>query len=202
MWSYNRTSGLWTCWQLDAAGGYGSIGVPSTTIIPPTRIDFCTWDDSRGNLWLFGGWNQVSRIYYNDMWMYNSTDYTWTWFGGTSQPSNEIGPYYQQLGVSAFNNTPGHRQAAPTWIDSEGLLWLFSGYFQMNDLWNYNVVTNEWTCVHDPGSPVFGTKNVSDSANLPPSRRFGANWIANNGTCLYVFGGMHGGTNCMCLFCF
>jgi len=51
--------------------------------------------------------------------------------------------------VPAPNNTPGSRSYGTiTWTDSQGALWLYGGINGEGvgeDLWKYDIGTNEWT---------------------------------------------------------
>jgi hypothetical protein len=76
----------------------------------------------------------------------------WTWMGGSSTVPSELGAQpgvYGTLGTPAAGNTPGGRNYALGWTDSNGNLWLFGGllfstqlsYF--NDLWKFDPATGE-----------------------------------------------------------
>ncbi len=60
---------------------------------------------------------------------------------------------YGSLGVPAAGNVPGARDAAVSWTDLNGNLWLFGGASNSyggpghNDPWEFNPVINEWTCL-------------------------------------------------------
>ena len=74
-----------------------------------------------------------------------------------------------------------------TWTDSAGNLRLFGGYgaasvggnFELNDLWEFNPSTKEWTWiggvntfVTGVGVPgVYGTKGTPAAGNIPGGRR-------------------------------
>jgi N-acetylneuraminic acid mutarotase len=90
---------------------------------------------------------------------------------------------------------------ATSWVDNDGFLWLFGGYGYassglpggLNDLWKYDISTNEWTWVDGSSSPnglgIYGTQGVSDPANVPGGRlESAAAWVdsLNN---LWFFGG-------------
>src|SRR5690606_22979182 len=95
---------------------------------------------------------------------------------------------------SAPENVPGAREGAATWMDNEGNLWLFGGWGVpdfytspglMNDLWKYDIATNQWTWMH--GSPdkstdsVFGTLGVAADENTPGGRREPMYWTDPDG---------------------
>jgi N-acetylneuraminic acid mutarotase len=142
----------------------------------------------------------------------------WTWMGG-SNTSGSVGPttpgVYGTLGTPAAANIPGIRWGASNWTDSSGFFWLFGGhgvdangnFGYLNDLWNFNPSTSEWTwmsgssmivppgeseqdCVDfDCGQPgVYGTLGTPAVANVPGGRAIAANWMDNGGN-LWLFGG-------------
>jgi hypothetical protein len=80
--------------------------------------------------------------YLDDLWRYSVSSGEWTWVSG-GNGENAAGSYGTQGSISA-STVPGGRQAANSWIDSSGHLWLFggSGYGSagngyLNDLWQY-----------------------------------------------------------------
>ena len=120
-----------------------------------------SWADNNGNLWLFGGYGydiNSSRGYLNDLWKYNTSNGKWTWVSGSSE-SNQANIWYKGSYSSA--NIPGARDSALTWIDASGNLWLFGGCVTVdqfncsliNDLWEYNITTNQWRWVSGYDTP-------------------------------------------------
>jgi subtilisin-like proprotein convertase family protein len=117
----------------------------------------------------------------------------WTWMKG-SNTVNSAGVYGTQ-GVGAAANTPGPREGAVQWTDNNNNLWLFGGrnvndYY--NDLWKYNITTNQWTWMKGSSTinPVasYGTQGVSAATNVPGPRNMCVTWVdANNN--LWLFGG-------------
>ncbi len=77
--------------------------------------------------------------------------------GGSSTISASSGHAgtYGALGVAAPSNSPGSREGSATWTDSSGHLWLFGGVGldandsdgELNDLWEFDPSTNEWTWI-------------------------------------------------------
>jgi N-acetylneuraminic acid mutarotase len=150
LWKFNPTSNMWT-WVSGsstegARGVYGTQGVPAAANVPGARMWTVSWIDGSGNLWLFGGRILVSAgnvEWLNDLWEFNPTSKTWTWMSGSST-GGATGVYGTQ-GVPAAANVPGAREAAVSWIDGSGKLWLFggNGYDStgnlglLNDLWCY-----------------------------------------------------------------
>ena len=132
----------------------------------------------------------------------------WTWVGGPQTPSAD--GVYGQLGQASPTNWPGARQSAPVWRDSSGNLWLFggSGYDSshvgggagsLNDLWMYNILTNEWTWIGGSSSfptagsgscpaGVFGTQGTAASGNTPGGNYGGQAWMDKSGN-FWLFSG-------------
>jgi hypothetical protein len=121
-----------------------------------------------------------------------------TWIRG-SNSSGSLGAY-GTLGVSNPANDPGGRHGAGSWIDASGNLWLFGGegysntnsLCWMNDLWKYNITTNEWTWVRGSNGPnavgVYGTQGVPSPSNEPGAREFANCWTDASGN-FWMFGG-------------
>src|SRR5271165_2814284 len=91
----------------------------------------------------------------------------WTWMGGSSTVPGANKGQPGIYGTSpAPTNIPGGRGASAVWKDHSGNVWLFGGYgfdangavSYLNDLWELNPSTNEWTWVS--GSSTIGTTCV------------------------------------------
>jgi hypothetical protein len=192
LWEFNPSTKEWawmggsstignSCFAFDIGGPgekncarpgvYGTLGTPAAENTPGSRQGAMGWADSKGNLWLFGGWgydigNQV-QFYFNDLWEFTPSTKEWTWIGGSSTGAGshcfkssmlfylscgEPGAY-GTLGTPASGNSPGARTAASSWVDSSGNFWLFGGqgfdsngqFSDLNDLWEFNPSTKEWT---------------------------------------------------------
>lgn len=198
-------------------GVYGTLGMAATTNIPGGRDSAATWSDTSGNFWLFGGEGVDANGNFgglNDLWEFNPSTNQWNWMGGSSAvPSSCAGSttipcgqpgVYGVLGAAAATNIPGARTGAASWSDSSGNFWLFGGYGlgadqnigELNDLWEFNPTTKEWTWVggsdtvgSNAGQPgmygIFGSAAVS---NIPGGRDSAATWTDNNGN-FWLFGG-------------
>ena len=127
----------------------------------------------------------------------NAQGGSWVWIHG-SQANSYAGSYGTKGIFSSTNEPPGRYQAAH-WTDSNGIFWMFGGIrdgFKLNDLWKYDVATNEWAWVHGPQltsatGENYGALGVSASSNLPPARGYGAIcWTGPDGN-LYLFGGQN-----------
>jgi hypothetical protein len=190
--------GEWT-WMngtdsVNSHGHYGTQGVFDSLNYPPAAYEACEWTDLNGNFWLFGGSNA-----YCDLWEFKPSINQWAWIKGPGI-HDQYGIYGIQ-GVPSDTNNPGTRcYGITTWVDLSGNLWLFGGggyalnsEGALNDLWKYNIATNEWTWMAGPdtadGYGSYGTILVSSPSNNPPPRsENNASWVDSIGN-LWFFGG-------------
>ncbi len=202
LWRYSPSSGQWT-WVTggnadNVSGVYGTQGTASASNMPGARYSASSWIDS-GNLWLFGGYGydsigDVGKL--NDLWQYSPSSGQWTWFAG-EDGANASG-VYGTLGTALAGDVPGARQAASSWTDSSGNLWLFGGYGydsiggvgNLNDLWRYGPTSGLWTWVSGGNaiSGVYGTEGIGSVSSLPGPRYGSSSWIDSSGN-LWLFGG-------------
>lgn len=182
-----------------STGNYGTKGVAAATNEPPARYQAAYWTDQSGNFWLFGG--VVNGDEYNDFWKYDVSANQWTWMGGAQATTNQVGVYGVQ-GVPSVNNYPSARgYGANCWTDNNNNLWLFAGFGYdpvsnlgaLEDLWKYNITTNEWTWVKGTNtvnqSPVYGTQGISGPNNSPGGRaECKSSWVDGQNFA-WIFGG-------------
>jgi Galactose oxidase, central domain/Kelch motif len=159
LWQYTIGGG-WThvsgSTLRDQKGNY--TGAPGS-LFPGARWSPASWTDKSGNFWLFGGFGYDANGnlgFLNDLWEY--TGGNWVFVSAPVPGSSLINQngVYGTKGTAAAGNTPGGRQTAATWVDAAGNLWLFGGEGEdatgtangiLNDLWVYNVTSNQWTFV-------------------------------------------------------
>ena len=130
----------------------------------------------------------------------------WTWTSGSSTADCYLAGIceptgvYGTLGIPAAGNVPGGREAAVSWTDNNGHLWLFGGegvdptltLGYLNDLWEFNPSTSEWAwmsgsnLVYAPG--VYGAVGVPDAGNTPGARLEATSWSDGSGN-FWLFGG-------------
>ena len=211
LWEFSPTTKEWT-WMSgadtpNASGVYGTLGIASASNVPGARGSESggaglSWTDKSGNLWLFGGFGYDSTGTIgglNDLWEYIPTANTWTWTSG-SETVNAFGVYGTQ-GVASPSNVPGNRSYSVSWIDSSNNLWLFGGSgagaigtsgYDLDDLWEFNPTTKEWTWVNGSDSggiaPVYGTQGVASTSNTPGGRDSAVRWTDSSGN-FWLFGG-------------
>jgi N-acetylneuraminic acid mutarotase len=205
LWELSASSGEWTwmggSYVLGQPGNYGTLGVPAAGNIPGGREGAATWIDTSGNLWLFGGYGSYAAGTtgdMNDLWEFSPTTLQWTWMGGGMTPVQA-----GTLGVADPSNIPETRDMAVSWTDASGNFWLLGGEDAvssqqgstaglMNDLWEYDAATSEWTWMGGSTSQsmggVYGTEGSLSASNYPGSRS-GANlWTDSSGN-QWLFGG-------------
>jgi N-acetylneuraminic acid mutarotase len=213
LWEFDPATNEWT-WvsgksTTNATGVYGTLGVAAVGNVPGARDSAVGWTDSSGNFWLFGGYGVDSTFTQgnlNDLWEFSPTTKEWTWVSGANTVGSNRGAsgVYGSVGVAAAGNVPGGRYSAVSWIDSSGKLWLFGGYGvdstvtagNLNDLWEFNPATKEWTWVSGANSVgstgvapgVYGTLGVAATSNIPGGRSGASSWIDSSGN-LWLFGG-------------
>jgi len=205
LWRYSPSTGLWT-WisgdtAVNAGGVYGKQGASAASNVPGARQAANAWVDSSGGLWLFGGYGYDATDavgYLNDLWRFSPSTGQWTWING-GNADNASGVYGTQ-GTAAASNVPGARQAANTWIDSSGTVWLFggSGYGStggvgyLNDLWRYSLSSGQWTWVSGGNGAnavgIYGTQGTVSASTVPGARQASNSWIDSSGY-LWLFGG-------------
>jgi N-acetylneuraminic acid mutarotase len=201
-------------------GVYGTLGTPDPANVPGGRYGAVCWTDAQGNFWVFGGSGVDSTgfagslDYLNDLWKYtpgaNGTIGAWTWMAGPSTApaaGNNHGAsgVYGTRGTPASTNYPGGRDAAMSWADASGNIWIFGGigidaagtFGFLNDLWKYAPSTGEWTWVSgsdtvgpENGGPsgVYGTQGTPAPDTVPGGRYSAASWIDAAGN-LWLLGG-------------
>jgi N-acetylneuraminic acid mutarotase len=135
----------------------------------------------------------------SDLWSFSPASAQWTWVAGPST-ANGSG-VYGSVGVPSTTSHPGGRSSGTTWIDANKNLWVFggSGYDStgtngaLNDLWEFNTATNQWTWV--TGSNVanatgnYGVLGVAAPTNAPGAREASVGWTDSAGN-FWLFGGV------------
>lgn len=182
-------------------GVYGNLGVPANANTPGARYCSVSWSDALGNGWIFGGdgFDETGEAGgLSDLWKFNTVTNQWAFIKGSRTRS--ASGVYGIKGVAHADNSPGARVLASTWTDKQGNLWLFGGRGrdkdgnngQLNDLWKFNILTNEWTWVNGSNtiSPVtiHGAKGIAHADNTPGGRNSSTSWVDSDGN-LWLFGG-------------
>ena len=80
------------------------------------------------------------------------------------------------------------------WSDHPDYFWAFGGSNGGNELWKYNLLSNQWTWINGQNSSTnqsssYGITGIPDPSNMPGSRWGCANWTDNSGN-LLLYGGI------------
>src|ERR1035437_8323213 len=200
LWKYNIITNNWT-WIKGAdtanqPGVWGIKGMPDPANIPRPRAAYPKWKDCNDDLWFFGGY-VIFVGTYNDLWRYHIGTNEFTWMSGTDN-IYDTGSV-NGLCLPSVNNVPPARwNNAACWTRGEDHFEAFGGYTPANvhcynDLWDYNVLTNEWTLMSGSSTDVdlpgsYGSLTVSSGTNMSMSRAASIGWKDNDGN-LWLFGG-------------
>jgi PKD repeat protein len=200
LWRYEIGTNTWT-WMKGSItgrqpGSQTAIGIEDSSNYPSGRLIYNHWNDSNGNLWMFGGfgYDGSSMRYLGDMWKYNITSNNWTYMGGENLTAVYVDNYGSKCQLDAVNWPKPRTENRAFWTDKNGDFWMYGGVSQsgnLSDLWKYCVSTNQWVW-------VGGSQTANDSASGQPGiysptntagARFGAVGFRYNDT-LYVYGGV------------
>ena len=186
----------WTWMSGSSTGGAsGMYGAPFTfgpTLVPGARDSQTTWTDSAGHLWMFGGegYDQSGNIGdLNDVWEFDPATQQWAFIAGSNTAANAVSLF------SGAGATPGGRIKSMVWTDGSGNAWLFGGIqldsggandVALNELWELNMSTGQWTFVGNPAASYVSNQFVS--GNWPPARGAAVTWTDSTGK-FWMFGG-------------
>tara|TARA_R110001606_G_C15403849_1_gene653773 strand:+ start:1039 stop:9429 length:8391 start_codon:yes stop_codon:yes gene_type:complete len=123
---------------------------------------------------------------------------SWTWMAGEKESYSYYAPRFGMKGEASPLNYPGNRQAAATFVASNGLTYVFGGSGHdykaslgfLNDLWVWD--GENWTWLGGSkdlkSSPYFGEIGIASESNLPPGRYDAMIWADDIGN-VWLFGG-------------
>ena len=132
LWTYVPGTGYWG-WisgknTANKAGVYGTPGVEAFGQYPGARYGQSGWTDKSGYLWIYGGYGydvngNVGAL--NDLWRFNTSNFSWTWMSGSNNAS--VPGVYGTQGAEAAGQFPGARSWQSAWMDKNGNFWVFGG---------------------------------------------------------------------------
>jgi N-acetylneuraminic acid mutarotase len=221
LWEFTPSTGQWT-WMSGSSevnystgqpGVYGTLGTPASGNTPGGRAKAVSWTDTKGNLWLFGGYGVDSGDAIGDLddiWMFDTSKSEWTWMGGSSTFGGYGGPagVYGTWMTPAVGNHPGGRQASTSWTDSNGNFWLYGGVGmdsagvlgELDDLWEFSPLTNQWAWMSGSNTfvprangeigplAIYGADQAPNVANTPGGLDSAIGWTDKSGN-LWLYGG-------------
>ena len=216
LWKYDPKSNLWT-WVSgskdrtdDIISAYGTKGSASAENYPCCRYESALWADSKGNIWLFGGYGYDAKGNFgdlNDLWKYDPANDEWTWMNGSNICNNQTSTTAANGIESAYNQPYGLDRSDYGWATywssnsnmlspqpgSTDYLWFLATYGP--ELWRYNTATNNWTFFGRGNyTGIYGTQGIPAPANAPGIRELAACATDNSGN-LWLFGGFGHGTD-------
>lgn len=206
-WRFNAATKQWTfvggTSELNKSGVYGTRGMGGALTFPGSRINAVGITDKYDNLWLFGGYGydkngNLGEL--SDLWFYNRAANLWSWMSG-KDVVNSNGNYGVKT-VPAADNLPSGRQSATIWYDRENhAIYVFGGYGlpaigtskgRLNDVWKFNILTQQWSWEHGANSinsdGLYGSLGEFNVTNLPPSRIGALGWSDSHNH-FYLMGG-------------
>src|ERR1035437_1401121 len=193
LWKFNISINQWAWMKGPNITGqpaiFGTKGIPNSANVPISGWYYAKWKDVNGNFWLLG----------NLMWRYNPNTNDWTWMNGLDTSYNINNGVGGLNCISSTNIYPSSRtENRACWTrDCDNFeFWggcpNYSNY--KNDLWNYNINTDQWTGIsgvlNDSLSGNFGIKGISNSTNMPPPEMGSIGWKDKEGN-LWLFGGSY-----------
>lgn len=208
LWKYDPATRAWT-WMhgdtvIDRTGIYGVKGVPDPLNKPAARSNACSWIDSAGNLWLYGGYFNYGNNNFNqlsDLWKYNVQTNQWTWVGGSNGPGAPA--VFGVKRVASATNWPGATERAMCWTGRDGRFWMYGGSRVVNQsltewnnqMWCYDPAVGLWTWVtgskisnHLWPNALSQTEGQFSDVNTPGDLLDGATCVDSAGR-LWLFGG-------------
>lgn len=204
LWKYDTVLKKWSWISGDNVNNikavYGTMGTSSSNNKIGARYFASLCSDGANNIWIFGGFGrgQSGTGTLNDLWLYKPSIDKWTWMKGAKGIIDDKG-FYGTKGTASATNTPGSRQSSIFFNDKKGNLWLFGGethkydyIFQLNDLWKYNLGSNQWTWIKGDSTsgalPVHGGKGVYAQTYDPGARAYAVASLDTNS--FILFGGL------------
>ena len=137
--------------------------------IPGAREYPATWIDSSGNLWLFGGYGNVSsnNVYFNDLWEYSQSTGEWTWVSGSSS-TNVTGVYAVSYTHLDVYKRQGYLSIPYTASTDDNVIGTLSPSGQINAVIGAGSQAVSVTFDTDDGNAASGLAITSNLSALPP----------------------------------
>ena len=197
LWKYNIALNQWT-WMAGsnltyAFATYGTLGTANAANNPGSRWGATSWRDNSNNLWLCSGYGNdgSTQGFLSDIWKFNPSSGLWTWMDGSNTINEALAGI---AGITTATSTPGGRYYSNSWTDASANLYLYGGNSSVgnyNDLWRYNITTNNWTWLRGGlnSLPNYGTQGIVSSINDPGAGYLRTAWKDNSNN-FWLFGGV------------
>lgn len=200
LWKYSLSTNEWTLIKgndsTNRPAVYGTQGIANIANTPGSRLTSTSFHDSNGDFYLFGGWGPNGKSC--DLWKYSVNTNSWTWLKG-SNVANSQGNY-GTLGITSSTSYPGAREfAAGAFINGNFYMQGGNGYGTsstagyLNDVWKYEVSSNNWTYIGGTSSTAGSYNSISSGTNSisstnQASKRAAHRMMLNNMGDIYLFG--------------
>lgn len=141
-------------------------------------------------------WVTLAGLLCSPQYLVAQANYEWTWMGG-SPAFHDPGTFSTVGGAVPY---PPGLFAPVTWTGADGIFWMFGGDNRRNNgrnvasaMWRFDPLRESWTWVHGPAAfnraGTYGLRGISDAANVPGARAYGAlSWTGTDGA-LWLYGG-------------
>lgn len=163
-------------------GYFGTKGTFHPSHIPPSRFDHSMTVDRNGDVWIFGGENEL--IVLNDLWKFDVNLFQWAWMGGSSNIYAFDSGYHGEKGVVTPNARPSGRRGAGIACDSENNIWIYGGetsnYLTSNELWKFD--GSDWIWMDGETETNF------TSLTSPPQVSF-SSFVVDSNNSFWLWGG-------------
>ncbi len=152
-------------------GHFGTKGIADPANRPPGLYEAYNWTDSKGFLWIYGGYNSVAALYAN-MWKYDPYNNLWTWMTG-SQSANSMGNYVSYCDTGSGNFRSHSEENSACFKDKYEQVWQFGGTSAIgnnnfNDLWIFDYAALKYKWMHGTNlldQPAFFMKQMLSGAS-------------------------------------
>ena len=205
LWCYNTTEEAWA-WIAgndvdDYLGNFSTYREYEFYNRPPAKSGCSMWAGIYYDIiYVFGGYDPSSS-HRNDLWAYSLDLDNWAWVSGSNL--TDLSGVYGSIGDEHASYYPGSRAGMSSWITEDGYMWIFGGYGRdsvstlsyLNDLWRYNVTTDNWAWMtgsnYTDQVGSYGIKGHYGSAYTPGARSVSTSCTDSYGN-LMLFGGAAG----------
>jgi len=204
LWKYDVSTSMWTWMKgsnaTNQAATFGTQGTAASSNNPRSSHSSVGWVGNNGDLFLFGGRNDASGTdFLGTLWQYDISTNNWTWVKGPSSP-NQYGTY-GTMGAGNNNNVPGCRDAAITWKDGNGQMWLFGGIGYsnsslgfMSDLWRFTNVCQIEATLDNQINPACNNYSTGVATATASGNEGNVSYAWSNGANSITASGLAAGT--------
>ncbi|MFN9320800.1 MAG: kelch repeat-containing protein, partial [Chitinophagales bacterium] len=141
----------------------------------PDVIESTYWVKG-SDVYVYGGYNRDRDSVSQEMWKYSMATNLWTWLRGEKMIESKS--VYGTKGIATSDNQPHTREnSTKNWVIGSKL-YLFGGnvkFSMPNDLWEYDITTNQWTWLHGDSLPsekgVYPSGHCIEDPRIHPSGR-------------------------------